>query len=99
MIKFTKDGNLLYSGIENAKKKKYMLIESNGISKIILSDKNKFDQIVDYGYTPFGEIYYAGQNYEVPKRIRNPNQVFTSGTDLSESTITFYGSQPEVILR
>lgn len=82
LIKFTKDGNLLYSGIENAKKKKYMLIESNGISKIILSDKNKFDQIVDYGYTPFGEIYYAGQNYEVPEKNKKSESSLYIGNRL-----------------
>lgn len=82
LIKYDSDGNMLYSGIENAKNKKYMLIECNGISKIILSDKNRFDMISDYGYTPAREIYYVGQNYEVPEKNKKSESSLYIGNRL-----------------
>lgn len=82
IIKYTGNGNMLYSGIADIKKKHYLLLESNGVSKIILSDKNRFDQINDYGYTPSGEIYYVGQNFEVPEKNKKSETSFYIGNRL-----------------
>ena len=62
-IKYGPEGKMLYSGIADLNKKEYLLIESNGITNIILSNE-KFDMIYEYGYTANNEIYYIGQNYE-----------------------------------
>jgi len=62
-IKYSKNGEMLYSGIADLYKKEYLIIESNGISNIILNDEI-FDQINDYGYTPNDEIYFVSVNYE-----------------------------------
>ena len=61
--KFSKEGKLLYPGIADIQKKEYLLLESSGESRVILNDE-KFDQIIDFGYTPDGEIYYVGEIYE-----------------------------------
>jgi len=60
---YFKDGQILYSGISDLTKKDYLLMQSNGISKIILN-KKMYNEIYDYGISPGGEIYYVGQNYE-----------------------------------
>lgn len=60
-VKFKSDGSLLYTAIADIKKKDNLLIESNGDSRII-QNKEIFDYIYDYGYTPDGKIYYFGQN-------------------------------------
>lgn len=59
-IKYGKDNKLLYTGIADLTKKEYLLMESNGESRVIINDKN-FDAIYYFGYTPSGEIYYSGE--------------------------------------
>lgn len=60
-IKSGRNGEMLFTAIADIKKKEYLLIESNGITSII-QNKNKFDQISEYGYSPSGLIYYTGFN-------------------------------------
>jgi hypothetical protein len=55
--------DLLYSAIADLEKKERLLLLNYGQSRVILN-KKKFDDIYDYGFTPAGEIYYTGQNYE-----------------------------------
>jgi hypothetical protein len=60
--KYGSNGNILYSGIADLNKKEYLMIESNGISNIILSNES-FDYLSEFGYTPSNEVFYIGQNY------------------------------------
>ncbi|MBK8554055.1 MAG: hypothetical protein IPL53_24605 [Ignavibacteria bacterium] len=62
-IKYNDDGDMLYSGIADLKKKENLLMLNYGVSKIIMNNKI-YDDIYEYGFTPSDEIYYVGQNYE-----------------------------------
>lgn len=62
-IKYNKDGRMLFSGIADLSKKEYILMESNGESRVIVN-KEGFDAVYYFGYAPTGEIYYAGEIYE-----------------------------------
>ncbi len=62
-IKFNEKGDMLYSAIADLNKKEYLLMMNYGESKIIIN-KDRYDGIIEYGFTPGNEIYYVGQNYE-----------------------------------
>lgn len=76
-----KDGQILYSGISDLQKKEYLLMQSNGISKIILN-KKMYGEIYDYGISPRGEIYYVGQNYEDSAKNSKSESHLYLGDDL-----------------
>lgn len=62
-IKRNENNDMLYSGIADLGKKDRLLILNYGASRIIINRDN-FDDIYEYGFTPSNEIYYVGQNYE-----------------------------------
>lgn len=59
-IKYGKGNKMLYSGMADLSKKEYLVMESNGESRIIVNDIN-FDAVYYFGFTPSGEIYYTGE--------------------------------------
>lgn len=78
---FTQDGQMLYSGISDLKKKEYLLIQSNGVSKIILN-KKLTNEIYDYGISPRGEIFYSVQNYQEEGKNNKAESFLYLGEDL-----------------
>lgn len=62
-VKYNSKGDMLYSAIANVSKKERLLLLNYGDSRIIIN-KNKFDDIYEYGFSPSGEIYYVGLVYE-----------------------------------
>jgi len=64
-IKYNDKGDMLYTAIADINKKEYLLLLNYGKSRIIIN-KNKYDDMFDFGFAPTGEIYYAGQMYEDP---------------------------------
>jgi len=66
-IIYCKDGQMLFSGISDLNKKEYLLMQSNGVSKIILNRKI-YNGFPEYGLAPDGQIYYIGQNYDDPSK-------------------------------
>ncbi len=64
-IKYSDKNDMLYTGIADIDKKEYLLLLNYGKSRLIIN-KNKYDDMYDYGFAPTGEIYYAGQIYEDP---------------------------------
>lgn len=60
---YSKKGEMMYSGLGDLIRKESLLMMNYGESKIILS-KKRFDDIYGYGFSPAGQIYYIGQNYD-----------------------------------
>ncbi len=77
-IVYGKGGSMLYSCIADINKNEYVLVESNGVSKIILSDE-RFGQIYSYGYTPEGEVFYIGQDYETDNNKSATSRLIIGG--------------------
>lgn len=75
-IKYSSRGDLLYSGIADLDKKEILLMLNYGESRVILN-RNKFDDIYEYGFSPTDEIYYAGQIYEdLEKNIKGESSLY-----------------------
>lgn len=56
------ENKMLYTGIADLSKKEALIMESNGESRIILSEGN-YDAVYNFGYTPSGEVYYTGETF------------------------------------
>lgn len=80
-IKFNPGNSLMYSGIVDLNRKEYLMIESNGISNIILSNEG-FDYLSEFGYTPGKEVYYIGQNMGEEDSYKKANSKLFIGNEL-----------------
>lgn len=80
-VKFNGYNDMLYSAVVDLNKKEKLLMLNYGDSKIIIN-KNRYDEIINYGFTPGNEIYYAGQNYENPESGSKSESFFHIGDKL-----------------
>lgn len=92
-IVHNENGDMLYSGIADLEKNEMLLMLNYGISKIIIN-KQKFDGIYDYGFSPRNEVYYAGQTYEVQELYQEYESSLYLGDKLLDKSY-FFVSQTE----
>ncbi|MDQ3022145.1 MAG: hypothetical protein M3R36_16465 [Bacteroidota bacterium] len=74
-VKYNGQGDMLYSGIADLKKKDVLLMLNYGSSKIIIN-REKFDDVFEYGFSKDNEIYYIGQNYGDDENKKNETFIY-----------------------
>jgi len=81
-IIYDKEGNMIYAGISDLKKKEYLLMQTNGESIIIIG-QGDYDLIGDYGFMKNGELYYFGQQFADEKTGKKASVKFFKGNNLT----------------